>query len=63
MNHKTSLGGVIGLGKMGMLHSAIINVSENAKLCAGCEPNNTIRGDVGPFMPEVNFYKNHQDMM
>jgi predicted dehydrogenase len=63
MKNKTLRGGVIGLGKMGLLHSAIINVLKKAELSAICEANNRVRLSASSFMPKVNFYKDYKKML
>ena len=63
MESKMLRGGIIGFGKMGLLHGAIINALEKATLRAVCESNDTIRGDFSSLLPKVNFYKNYSEML
>lgn len=53
---------IIGFGKMGMLHSGIVNSLPEANLVAVVEPNSTIRNSFDPFMEKVNFYKNTNEL-
>jgi predicted dehydrogenase len=54
--------GVIGVGKMGMLHASLANVIEGSQLAAICEPNRTIRNG---FETLVNLpaYQNYAEML
>lgn len=63
MNEKILNGSVIGLGKMGLLHSAIVNALPGSNLKAVCEPNKTIRSGLETFVPDVAVYKNHKKML
>ena len=56
-------GGVVGLGKMGLLHSAIINSLDISTLVAICERKQLINGVFSSFSPEINVYKEYQDML
>ena len=56
-------GGVVGFGKMGLLHSAIVNVSKTATLCAVAESNGIMRKYCSVLMPQVKFYENFQEML
>ena len=55
--------GVIGLGKMGMVHAAILNTLENARLVAACEPNATLRSGFASFAPEIRFFETHKQLL
>jgi predicted dehydrogenase len=45
--------GVVGLGKMGLLHSSILNVLPNVELAAICEKSSLIRKIVKKVIPKV----------
>jgi len=55
--------GVIGLGKMGMLHASLANAIEGSQLAAICEPNRTIRNWFGTLVPNLPAYQNYEDML
>jgi predicted dehydrogenase len=55
--------GVIGLGKMGMLHASLANAIEGSQLAAICEPNRTIRNGFETFVSNVPAYQNYEDML
>ena len=55
--------GVIGLGKMGLLHASLANAIEGSQLAAICEPNRTIRNWFGTLVPNLPAYQNYQDML
>jgi predicted dehydrogenase len=55
--------GVIGLGKMGMLHASLANAIEGSQLAAICEPNRTIRNWFGTFGSNIPAYQNYEDML
>jgi predicted dehydrogenase len=63
LNNNKLKGGVIGLGKMGLLHSAIINALENSTLVAASEPNKTLLSAFSSFVPNVHFYDNYKMML
>src|SRR6202161_1531855 len=55
--------GVIGFGKMGMLHASIANVIEGSQLAAICEPNRTVRNGFETVVPNLPAYQNYEDML
>jgi predicted dehydrogenase len=55
--------GVIGLGKMGMLHASLANAIEGSHLAAVCEPNRTIRNGFETFVSNLPAYQNYEDML
>ena len=55
--------GVIGLGKMGMLHASLANAIEGSQLAAICEPNRTIRNGFETFVSNLPAYQNYADML
>lgn len=63
MKNKLLRGGVVGFGKMGMLHSAIINVSKQAFLIAVSETNKQIRETVEEFLPQTHVYADYKRML
>jgi predicted dehydrogenase len=63
MSGQVLRGGVVGFGKMGMLHSAIINASDMSILCAISEHNPLVRKTLRELMPAVEIHENHLDML
>lgn len=63
MENKRLCGGIVGFGKMGLLHSAIINVIEGSRLCAICESNSIIHKFIKQFIPRVKIYTDYQEML
>ena len=55
--------GVIGLGKMGLLHASLANAIEGSQLAAICEPNRTIRNWFETFGSNIPTYQNYEDML
>ena len=55
--------GVIGLGKMGMLHASLANAIEGSQLAAICEPNRTIRNWFETLGSNLPAYQNYADML
>lgn len=56
--------GVVGLGKMGLLHAAIINSISGATVSAICERENFLITAAKAFLPKrIAFYKDHQKMV
>jgi predicted dehydrogenase len=55
--------GVIGLGKMGILHASVVNAVEGSQLAAICEPNRTIRNGFETFVSGVPAYQDYADML
>lgn len=63
MEKKKLSGGVVGFGKMGLVHSAIINVSENSRLCAICESSEIIHKLISQLIPDIKIYKDYKEML
>lgn len=55
--------GVVGLGKMGLLHACLANAIEGSRLAAICEPNRTIRNAFQTFVPGIAAYENYENML
>ena len=56
--------GIIGLGKMGILHSAIMSSFPNVQLGAICEPQSLLVKLAKSLLPKtVSFYKDHTRMV
>lgn len=55
--------GVIGFGKMGMLHAGIINAFQDSKIVSISESSDFIRNAAKSVMPQVSFYQEHKDMI
>ena len=54
--------GIIGLGKMGLLHTAIFNSLENSTVTAIAEKNKYISSIFKKYMPDFNFYTDYEKM-
>lgn len=63
MKPKQLKAGVIGFGKMGILHSAIINVLPKVKLSAISETNKIILDGLDHFLPNIRLYKDYKEML
>jgi len=55
--------GIIGLGKMGILHAGIVNALPDSKVTAICEKERFLIRSAKAIMPIVNFYTNHSRMI
>lgn len=55
--------GIVGFGKMGMLHASLANAIEGAQLGAICEPNRTVRNWFGTLSPNVPTYQDYAEML
>jgi len=55
--------GVIGFGKMGMLHASLANAVEGSQLSAICEPNRTIRNWFETLGSNLPAYKDYAEML
>lgn len=55
--------GVIGTGKMGLLHAGIFNTLEKSVLHAISEKKELIAGGLKKYLPGVNVYQNYKDML
>ncbi len=53
--------GVVGLGKMGLLHTSILNVLPNVELTAVCEKSSLIRKMVKKVLPNVHIEEDVSD--
>lgn len=54
--------GVIGTGKMGLLHSGIFNSLEESRLVAVSEKDTVMSTALKKYLPEVNVYKDYEKM-
>jgi predicted dehydrogenase len=55
--------GLIGLGKMGLLHAGILNSLENVTLCAISEKESMLLDHIGKALPHVTVYQNYKEML
>lgn len=55
--------GVIGLGKMGLLHAGIFNTIEGSVLTAVAEKKKIIINGIGKYLPHVNAYTDYEMML
>ena len=55
--------GIIGLGKMGILHAGIVNALPDARVAAVCEKERLLVRSAKTLLPEVTFYANHSRMI
>ncbi len=55
--------GVIGTGKMGLLHAGIFNSLDNSIISALSEKNKIIANVLKKYLPEVNTYQNYEEML
>jgi predicted dehydrogenase len=55
--------GVIGVGKMGMLHASLANAIEGSELAAVCEPNRTMRNWFETLASNVSSYQSYAEML
>ncbi|MBL8022458.1 MAG: Gfo/Idh/MocA family oxidoreductase [Leptospirales bacterium] len=56
-------GGVVGLGKMGLLHAAIINSLDDTRLACLTEASSIIRNTAQSLNEKVHFYKDFSEML
>ncbi len=61
MSNKQFKIGVVGLGKMGLLHTSILNVLPNVELTAVCEKSSLIRKMVKKVIPNVHIAEDVSD--
>lgn len=54
--------GVIGLGKMGLLHSSILNTMQDTKIVAICEKQRIVRSFAKRMLPSINIVGNLEEM-
>ena len=55
--------GIVGTGKMGLLHSGIFNSLEKSKLSAISEKKKIIVNPLKKYLPNVNVYQNYEEML
>jgi len=55
--------GVVGMGKMGLIHAGIFNTLDGSKLVAICDSNSTLLHLVGQIVPRVNIHTDFSDMI
>mgnify|MGYP000356632394 CR=1 FL=1 len=55
--------GIIGLGKMGMLHAAIVNSLPEAELVAIAEPTEFIKSALQVLTPDIQVYQDYREMI
>lgn len=55
--------GIIGLGKMGMLHAATLNSFKDVKLTAVSDTSDFVKNALMDLKPELPFYKDYLDML
>jgi predicted dehydrogenase len=55
--------GIIGAGKMGLLHACIFNNLENSKLTAICEKKTLVSTILKKFVTQVNIYRDFGEML
>ncbi len=55
--------GIVGLGKMGLLHAGILNTIEDVKIVSVAEKDSLVTKHLKSVLPEINVYKNFDDML
>src|SRR5262245_53454221 len=55
--------GVIGFGKLGLLHSALATGLENCRLTAVVDPATTARAVLKAQIPQVTTYSDHKELL
>jgi len=55
--------GIVGLGKMGIAHMAILNTVEDVEIAAFVEKQKMIRKGVESVLPGVGLYDDHREML
>ncbi|MGI0023377.1 MAG: Gfo/Idh/MocA family protein, partial [Nitrososphaeraceae archaeon] len=55
--------GIVGLGKMGLLHAGILNSLDGVKITAIAEKENLIANYVKNFMLDVSIYDDYNEML
>ena len=55
--------GVIGAGKMGLLHSGIFNSLDESKLTAISDKDGFVVNALNTYLPGVHVYQNYRDML
>src|SRR4051794_17160528 len=54
--------GVVGFGKMGLLHTGILYSLENVRICAIAEKEKIIGRYIKTLLPNVNVYEDYEKM-
>jgi predicted dehydrogenase len=54
--------GVIGIGKMGLLHSGIFNGLEESKVAAICEKDRMMSSTLKQYLPNINVHTDYEKM-
>ena len=55
--------GLVGLGKMGMLHAGILNTLNNVKIISVAETESLLTKNFKKILPEINVYQNIDNML
>ena len=55
--------GLAGLGKMGILHAAILNTIKDVEIVAIAEKENTLSKYIKDALPNTNLYQNYEEMI
>jgi len=55
--------GVIGFGKLGLLHAGIVNALPGSRLAAVCDTSSTSLKMLATYMPDVDMHKDHRTML
>jgi predicted dehydrogenase len=55
--------GIIGLGQMGIIHSAILNAVPDSRVSAICEKDSRLSRIASKVVPSINFYADYQEML
>jgi len=55
--------GIVGLGKMGVLHSVLVNADPGARIVAACDTQKMVRILAGKALRNVAIYKGHEEML
>ena len=63
MDNNYLKGAVIGFGKMGLAHTAIINSFPNSKIVAICDPSQLINKGFKEFIKNIDYYSDHLTML
>lgn len=55
--------GIIGFGKMGLMHSAILNSIQNVEVFCVAEPEKLLQNFCKKYVPEIEIYNNYEDLI
>ena len=55
--------GVVGFGKMGLLHSGIVNALGGSQLVAICESDSLLRRIGARLLKDIHFYRDVNEML